>query len=85
MGGPKEKWGTPKKFFPALRTGNGPPTFNLLPTPLAREMFWKQNVGLHKEISHTELISLGLVDSISHPMMLPEQQLKLGEMTVCSN
>ena len=31
--GPKEKWG-PKKIFPALRAGNRPPTFNLLPTPL---------------------------------------------------
>ena len=36
-GGQKEKWG-PKKIFPALRAGNGPPTFNLLPTPL---------VGIH--------------------------------------
>ena len=35
MGGPKRKVrGPPKKNFPALRAGNGPPTFNLLPTPL---------------------------------------------------
>ena len=33
MESPKEKWG-PKKFYPVLRAGIMPPTFNLLSTPL---------------------------------------------------
>jgi len=35
MGGAQKKSGGPKKIFPALCAGNGPPTFNLLPTPLS--------------------------------------------------
>ena len=32
--GAQKKSGGPKKNFPALCAGNGPPTFNLLPMPL---------------------------------------------------